>query len=423
MSCHCFDSILRVLLSKSNFLHLKIWIDHWLSFKLSLYPCPSIPALIHLTLMLMIFALFAMIWPPADVFSWSNCSSISLCACDLSWSKKCVFVSIGSSAICQCLFFFFFTLKSFNFTPRFKSRSQFVGKKREKGRRTRDVWHFYMTQHNRSEEEWKIFVHFRPNDFLFAMTHLDMEMDGQQRTLAHDAWNYNRFASFTLSTSLNDFLASFLNLFSPSCLFTQTPRTHARTQQPTTMLKNEINLPHPLEWTQQISAGFLIFDSISKWELIKAREKKVFSVPHTQHKKRSFGRLRGFSTRSHKKMSFFLFRSSFIWSIWLKICGDDWNYLIKHIAQRITIEAHHVAIVLRHCQSCWVVYVYKNLYRLLLCDPKTNQRWKRIRLLLIFFLSFFYYPKRWAKNNSNNNAKGTRMEKKMKKNISKRRIL
>lgn len=122
-----------------------------------------------------------------------------------------------------------------------------------------------------------------------------------------------------------------------------------------------------------------------------------FSVPHTQHKKRSFGRLRGFSTRSHKKMSFFLFRSSFIWSIWLKICGDDWNYLIKHIAQRITIEAHRVAIVLRHCQSCWVVYVYKNLYRLLLCacvcDPKTNQRWKRIRLLLIFFPLILLLPK------------------------------
>lgn len=157
------------------------------------------------------------------------------------------------------------------------------------------------------------------------------------------------------------------------------------------------------------------------------RKKGFFCATHSTHKKRSFGRLRGFSTRLHKKMSFFLFPRSFIWSIWLKICGDDWNYLIKHIAQRITIEAHHVAIVLRHCQSCWVVYVYKNLYRLLLCacvcDPKTNQRWKRIRLLLIFFLSFFYYPERWAKNSSNNNAKGTRMKKKMKKNISKRRIL
>lgn len=161
----------------------------------------------------------------------------------------------------------------------------------------------------------------------------------------------------------------------------------------------------------------------------KSERKKGFFLCHTQQTQKEiiWTLARFFNTLAHKKMSFFLFRSSFIWSIWLKICGDDWNYLIKHIAQRITIEAHRVAIVLRHCQSCWVVYVYKILYRLLLCacvcDPKTNQRWKRIRLLLIFFLSFFYYPKRWAKNNSNNNAKGTRMKKKMKKNISKRRIL
>lgn len=57
-------------------------------------------------------ALFTVIRPPADFF-WSNCSEMELCVHVISADLKCcVFVSIGSSAICQC-WFFFFTLKSF----------------------------------------------------------------------------------------------------------------------------------------------------------------------------------------------------------------------------------------------------------------------------------------------------------------------
>lgn len=157
-----------------------------------------------------------------------------------------------------------------------------------------------------------------------------------------------------------------------------------------------MKLIYRIHWNEltDFSCGYLIFDSISKWELINEKEKSVFFVPHTHRQKEIIRTLaRCFNTLIPENEFFPLVDCSrvrsFIWSIWLKICGDDWNYLIKHIARRITMEAHHVAIVLRHCQSCWV-YVYKNLYRLMLmrvCDPKTNQRWKRIRLLLIFFLS------------------------------------
>lgn len=170
----------------------------------------------------------------------------------------------------------------------------------------------------------------------------------------------------------------------------------------------------------QILAGILIFDSISKWELIK-EEKNGFLCAHT--KRDHLDACEIFNTRIHENDFFppclsasislsFVYLVDLVENLWwwLKLFDKT------HSTANNNRETHHVAIVLRHRQSCCVYKIYIDWYCVFVCDPKTNQRWKRIRLLLIFFIT-------QNDERTQQQQKRTRMKKKMKKNISKRRIL